>query len=433
MERKKRTIIIGLDGVSFDLLEDLANKKIMPNVKEVISRGGFKKMQSSIPEISSVAWSSIVTGMNPAEHGIFGFTDLAPNTYCLSYPNLSNLKASPFWERDNTKQYVIANVPSTYPARQLNGALVSGFVALDFDRAVYPTSMINDLKNMDYRIDVDSGRAHKSMELFVDGLKKTNEARIAAYKHLWNREWDTFMFVFTGTDRLMHFLWDAYEDKSHDFHKAFNDYFKRIDDVIGETLSMMKDEDSLVMLSDHGFEGLENDVYVNFLLKEKGFLKFQEEDRKSLSNIDCDAKVFALDPSRIYINLKGKYPRGNVSLQDKKYIIRDIEGLFRDIEIDNRKVFGRIYKREEIYKGPYLDEAPDLVSMGNKGFNLKASMNSKNLYSKDIFTGKHTHDNAFLLIDRESDVDIIPDNLNVCDVLNVIDKLQRRELNEQTT
>jgi len=78
--RNGKTVIIGLDGVPFGMIENLADNGIMPNTAELISEGIFKKMLSSIPEVSSVAWSSMITGKNPAEHDIYGFTDLLPNT-----------------------------------------------------------------------------------------------------------------------------------------------------------------------------------------------------------------------------------------------------------------------------------------------------------------------------------------------------------------
>ncbi|GAJ07785.1 unnamed protein product, partial [marine sediment metagenome] len=83
MKRNTKTIIIGLDGVPFGMIKDFAETGVMPNTAELISQGIFKKMNSSIPEVSSVAWSSIITGQNPGQHGIFGFTDLAPDSYQL--------------------------------------------------------------------------------------------------------------------------------------------------------------------------------------------------------------------------------------------------------------------------------------------------------------------------------------------------------------
>ena len=75
MAKRPRTVIIGLDGVPFGMIEDFAKTGIMPNTADVISQGVFKRTKSSLPEVSSVAWSSIISGENPGRHGIFGFMD----------------------------------------------------------------------------------------------------------------------------------------------------------------------------------------------------------------------------------------------------------------------------------------------------------------------------------------------------------------------
>ena len=96
MPPKNRTVIIGIDGVPFGLLENLAEKGVMPNFAELKGEGVFTPMKSTIPEISSVSWSSVITGKNPGEHGIYGFTELIEGTHTISFPNFRNLKAPAF-------------------------------------------------------------------------------------------------------------------------------------------------------------------------------------------------------------------------------------------------------------------------------------------------------------------------------------------------
>lgn len=420
----KRTIIIGLDGVPYSLLKTLSEKGIMPHTRALIAKSTFTEMYSSLPEVSSVAWSSIITGKNPAEHGIFGFTDFPLGTYRLSFPNFSHLKAPTFWENDAHKRAVILNVPSTYPARSLNGVLVSGFVALDLERAVYPSSALAALKNMEYRIDVDSAKAHESLELFLTDLKKTHASRIAAYRFFWNQAWDTFMLVFTGTDRLMHFLWEAWEDEQHRYHEEFLDYFRAIDAIIGEIVSNLNDEDDLLMLSDHGFEKLQLDIHINYFLKEQGFLKLGAGQQPAFSSLDYGTKAFALDPARIYIHLKDKYPRGTVELGDRETILGELEQLFGAFELNNKKVIKHMYRKEEIYSGPYLNQAPDLLLIGNEGFNLKAALGAESLSAKGVFTGKHTYHDAFLLINRDSKYTLVAKKPSVSDVVTIMNKLK---------
>jgi predicted AlkP superfamily phosphohydrolase/phosphomutase len=243
-----RAVIIGLDGMPYRLIADLAERGVMPNMRALIAEGAFREMDSSIPEVSSVAWSSIITGKNPGEHGIFGFTDLSPGSYRLTFPSFADLKAAPFWEREGSGRAAIINVPSTYPAtaRAMNGVLISGFVALKLEKAVYPPSLAPELERLDYRLDVDSGLAHRSLELFLEDLQRTLASHIAACRWLWEKEeWETFMIVFTTTDRLAHFLWEAYEDEGHPYHSAFLAHLRKIDQAIGELAAGLDRERSL--------------------------------------------------------------------------------------------------------------------------------------------------------------------------------------------
>ena len=422
----KRIVLIGLDGVPFGLLKDFAESGVMPNTASIIADGTFRNMLSSIPEISSVAWSSIITGKNPAEHGIFGFTDLFPNSYRLRFPNFSDLKSPPFWDLLDSRS-VIINVPATYPVRQLNGVHISGFVSIDLQKSVYPSSLIPKLQEFDYRLDVDSQKAHQSMDDFLVDLDDTLDARIRTYQYLWdNEDWQLFMLVFTGTDRLMHFLWEAYEDQTHKYHNAFINHFNRIDKAIGQINEKLGKEDSLFMFSDHGFERLDKEIYINFILQKEGFLKLSYSKEPNLTNIDYSTKAFALDPARIYINQQHKYPQGSVDKKDSPSVLEDLEALFASLKVNGDNVIRSIYRKEEIFSGPLLEQAPDLVLVGAPHFDLKASIKVTQVSDKGIFSGKHTQDTAFFLAKNDSSKEPVPEKLQVCDVWRVIKNTSRK-------
>ena len=416
MAKDSKTVIIGLDGVPFGMLKNFAQIGVMPNAAELISRGAFTKVNSTIPEVSSVAWPSIITGENPAQHGIFGFTDLLAGSYKMRFPNFGDLKARPFWDQCEGKS-VIINVPSTYPVREMNGVHISGFVSIEMEKSVHPKSLIPMLSRMDYRLDVDSQKAHTSMDMFLADLDETLEARIQAYRYLWdNHDWQTFMLVFTGTDRLMHFLWDAYEDQGHKYHDVFLEHFRKVDSVIGQISGRIDDGDSLIMLSDHGFEKLDHDVYVNYPLIQAGLLQFKQGTENTLANLSEGTKAFALDPARIYLNLKGKYPCGSVEPDEAEQLLAQLEAIFRDLQIGGRAVIKDVYRAEQIYSGPCFDDGPDMVLVGAEGFNLKSGLKSKQLADKAIFTGKHTYQDAFLLTNNKN---ILPDFDNQPSVIDV--------------
>jgi len=84
-------------------------------------------------------------------------------------------------------------------------------------------------------------------------------------------------------------------------------------------------------------------------------------------------------------------------------------GIFADYCGNNKKVIKAVYTKEEIYSGRYLDQGPDLLLLGTPGFNLRANLKVESVTGKPIFTGKHTHDSAFLLLDDQREINTIPD------------------------
>lgn len=408
MSSKK--VILGIDGVPFHLIDDLSNSGDMPNFKAIKNDGHFSKMHSAVPEVSNVNWSSIVTGKNPGEHGIYGFTELIQGTYTVSFPDRRALKSPPFWKDDG--RYVIINVPAMYPADDINGVMVSGFVSPELERAVTPDSALKYLKSIDYQVDVDSEKAHKSYRLFMDNLFKTLDKREKALDHFWEERWDVFMFVFTGSDRLEHFLWNAYEDPSHEYHDKFVKYFKEFDRILGKVLDRMNGDDELIMLSDHGMGPIKTNVNVNKILEDNGLLHLGPKPEERYKNIQEGTKAFALDPGRIYLNHEHRYPRG----EDIGPILEDIVELFQNLRYQGQKVIKTVHRKEDIYHGEQIDKAPDIVLTPNRGFNLKGSVKYDKLFDNDVFQGMHTADDAFIY---SSEVEI-PKDPTVEDFIKIL-------------
>lgn len=413
-------VVIGLDGVSFGLLRDLCDQGTMPRCAEFLRTASFSPMQSSIPEISSVAWSSVLTGRNPGEHGIFGFLELRPD-YSFRFPQLPDLRAEPIWKTLNRRglRTAILNVPSTYPAQRLDGALVSGFVAIDLEKAVWPASLVPDLRRMDYRIDVAAELAQEDMDAFLKDLHAVLGSRMRLFRRLWEHErWGLFMFVFTGTDRLHHFLYEAYLDPSHPRHQAFLDYYRAVDKGIAEVLDAVEEECPVILLSDHGFGRLDREIYTNNVLKELGFLRYENEPPKSFADLSGETKAFALDPARIYIHRKGRYLRGGVDPGDAATVREEVLAALKEVRIDGVSPVGRIWRREEIYSGPHADEGPDLVVVGSEGCDWKARPAAVGLSGRGLFTGRHTQDDAFLAVKGHRAP--VPSAPTVCDVKSIL-------------
>jgi len=418
----RRLLVVGLDGIPYRLIAAMTAKGVMPNLRDLVSVGCFRQMSSSIPEVSCVSWSSIITGENPGEHGIFGFTDLMPGGYGVRFPNYTSLAVPPFWERDPDRAAVIVNVPSTYPARPMNGVHIAGFVAPNLDKAVYPADLLPMLRELGYRIDVDSQLGHSSIGLFLEDLNGALEARIRVAERFWDgRAWSTFMLVFTGTDRLGHFLWDAYEDEDHPHHGAFLEHLSRVDEAIGRFVDRLGDRGAVVVLSDHGFERLHAEIAVNAVLAKHGYLRFSE-GRTHLTAITGDSVAFALDPGRIYLHHERRFPRGGVSHEDVDRVTDELAALFAELKVEGQRVVRSIHRKEELYRGPLLDAAPDLVLVADEGFNLKAGFKATSIATRGPFAGKHSQPDAFLIA-RGAEDGAIPARPDVVDVVGIIEHM----------
>ncbi|MGC8764255.1 MAG: alkaline phosphatase family protein, partial [Acidobacteriota bacterium] len=403
-KKKKRAVLIGLDGVPFTLLQRLMAEGVAPNLAKLAAAGPahFQQMDASLPEISSVSWSSFMTGVNPARHGIYGFMDLKPGTYQMYFPSYPHLKAAPLWDTlgRRGKRSVVLNLPGTYPARPHEGVLVSGFVAIDLKKAVHPPQALPALEKMGYRIDVDTSRAQDAEFLYRD-LDETLAARERAFDHFWREEaWDLFVAVITGTDRLQHFQWDAVEDPSHPNHERAMAFYRKADGVVGRLVERLSDGDALYVMSDHGFCGIQSEVYLNRLLVEKGYLAWEKDPPDSFADIAAESRAFVLDPSRVYLHRKGRYPKGTVEEGEAPALREELKALFLSLEHGGRKVIQKVFFPEEIYEGPEFDRAPDLVLLTHDGFDLKGNIKRREVFGRTHFTGMHTRHDAFLLSNR---------------------------------
>lgn len=417
-KKKKRVFVLGLDGVPYSLLQDLSSRDVMPTVKGLIDTGHLHKMKASLPEISAVSWTDFMTGANSGTHGIFGFTDLKPDTYDTRFPNFHDLKAETFWDTigKKKKRSIVINQPSTYPAREINGILVSGFVAIELAKAVFPPAFRPTLDNLGYQIDIDTTKSREDPHHLWKDLYKTLDKRIDALNLLWKEDWDYFEFVITGTDRLQHFLWNAFQDNEHPHHKNFLEYYRQIDQVISyiaKSFWRLNDSDEgFFILSDHGFTGIEQEVYLNVWLEEQGYLHFDSSPPENMGGISSSSRAFALDPNRIYLHLKDRFPKGGVLPSERDMLKREIAEKLENLEWEGEKIVRKIFDAQEVYTGPQVEQGPDLIVLSEYGFDMKGSIKKKAIFGRTDLQGMHTWDDAFFWAKSDFGQDLAISNLS---------------------
>jgi predicted AlkP superfamily phosphohydrolase/phosphomutase len=400
-----KAAIIGLDGVPYDLIIDLANRDIMPYTGELLKEGKITKARTSLPPNSAVSWSSIFTARNPGEHGIYGFTDFLEDSYTVAYHHSMRLKAQPFWQKNHDKRTVIVNLPATYPPQALNGVHISGFVSPQLDRAIYPKEKAKLLEDSGYMVDVTAPFVESEIPTFLGELTNALEKRVTVGKKLLQDKWDIAFFVVTGTDRIGHYLWDAYRNKRNQYHDDFIAYFRKVDDAIHGITEELPEDTALMMLSDHGMTTSGTAFNLNTLLKEEGYLMVDDKPEINYNAVKKPTKAFASETNKIHLNLESRFPRGSVKSTERIELEDEIKDLLTSVRLGGRRVVKSVYTRDEIFDGPHSSMGPELVVLPEDGFSFKTGLFSKQLTSVDRLQGRHTEENAFLYLKDADNLD----------------------------
>ncbi len=422
-----RLLVLGLDGATFDILLPLVAKGKLPAIKKLMDAGAWGKMRTVIPPGTGPAWSSIVTGLDPSNHGIFDIIVRARDSYNLAFLNGASLRAPAVWDivgRFGGK-VVVLNVPMTYPPVPVNGCLVTGLLTpLGSTRYTYPPELAAEIRAVAPGYRIVPGRVYSAGRAgdFLKEIREVLQAKRAVLKDLLGRkDWKFAMEVFPETDFLQHALWHVMDPRHprHDPEEAarfageVEDVYCRLDAIIGEVVETLGERDSVMLVSDHGAGPLHRFLHANNYLIEKGAMKVKTGFASrlkfllfragftpmnvygiisrlrlgrvkmglrwtsgghdllrrfffSFADVDWERTVaYALSGGvygGLFVNLKGREPRGAVEPGDYEKTrdgLIDLLGDLKDPRTD-RCLIEIVQKREEIYKGRFLGEAPDL-------------------------------------------------------------------------
>ncbi|MCZ7572387.1 MAG: alkaline phosphatase family protein [Ardenticatenaceae bacterium] len=404
--KAQRVCCIGLDGTPHSLLQRMLADGTMPNLAALVREGRLHRMTSVYPWVSSVAWTTLQTGVNPAKHGIYGFVDRDPATLKIHIPLASRIKRPAVWDRlgQAGKRVIVLNVPVTYPAGPVNGILVAGFLAPKLnEKAVSPVSMLPTLERLGYRIDTNPQIARQDRDKALEDIHDALDKRTRTFLHLLDHQpWEFFLGVIMETDRLHHFFFEPMEQGHPVYMPAFFEVYRRIDEFLGQVRERLGAHDMLMMMSDHGFCSIRQEVFYNHWLAEAGYLKYVATPAKTLEQLHPDSVAYSLDPGRIFINLKGRERTGRIAPGAEYERVRDeiiaaAEAL--TAPGTGERMVRKAYRREELYSGPYLEQAADIILAPEDGYDPKGAFYKESLVHKDaMMVGMHTYDDAFFYI-----------------------------------
>jgi predicted AlkP superfamily phosphohydrolase/phosphomutase len=216
---------------------------------------------------------------------------------------------------------------------------------------------------------LDFDREREAM--FFDGLDKVQRG--------------VCVCVFDGTDRMQHMFW-RYHDEQHPARPkevpapqqtVIEDLYRRMDDLVGRTMARCQGKDTLLMvISDHGFTTFRRGIDLNRWLEENGYLKVEDRRRHEahLAGIDwSQTRAFAIGLTGIFLNLRDKYGQGIVAAGDEADRLREeiAQRLATLLDPENgTRAIKRVYQAPKVYRGPYKDQAPDLIVGYERGYRV---------------------------------------------------------------
>lgn len=232
-------------------------------------------------------------------------------------------------------------------------------------------------------------------QTFMDDLYRAFDDRAQVIlSRLVAREWDLLVGVIESTDRVQHMMW-RHIDPGHPMHDPelaarFGDsierVYRRADMFIGDVMERLDPGTPLLVVSDHGFHSWRRAVNLNTWLVQNGYMTLQGQQPadKTLEdlfsggtfweNVDWSrTRAYAMGIGQIYFNLRGRESLGIVSpgaeatqlageLSAKLLAMTDPD--------DGAPIIRSVYRRDDIYSGPYLANAAELQVGMHEGYRV---------------------------------------------------------------
>jgi predicted AlkP superfamily phosphohydrolase/phosphomutase len=422
---KLKTMIIGLDGATFDVIQPYIREKKLPTFARLLEEGAWGELESTVPPVTAAAWTSFMTGENPGKHGIVNFTKARIDGNSEDqFVTTRDFAGRTFFDLMSEKGMRVGaiTVPVTYPPWDINGIMISGFPCPDNDKVYCLSNDISINIEEPLNFSADYYKVSTEEQIIEDCLHSDTLRSDLSFDLLDKHQFDCFVLILGGIDRAQHDYWKYYDPQYPDvpaerrekFRNSIFRNYKLADDQIAKFLEIYGENSNLFIISDHGSGRHPFHFFnTNLWLKHHGWLKlngrkaFTRETLKRIYHylqyhlLPKDRKIprsllrlrpkqgttvpgvgglFEWEHTRafhypliypaggIVINIKGRQVTGTVNPGEEYEILVDdiIKALleYRD-EKSGEKVVKMAVRREELYDGPYVNDFPDIMYLLN--------------------------------------------------------------------
>ncbi len=372
-------MLIGLDCVPPALAFERLRGR-MPNLSRLMERGSFARLRSTMPPITVPAWTCMVSGRDPGEHGVYGFRRREAGAYGLSMVQSGDLREERVWDvlaRHDLRSSLLF-VPPSYPPFPVHGELVSCFLTPDAEHAhTFPKALSGELAARFGAYIPDVEVRKRELDGLVEELTQMTRQHFAMARHLWKtREADFLMMVEIGPDRLHHALFQ-HLDPAHPLHdpssplvEAASGYYATLDAELGSMLTLADEDTAVLVASDHGARPLQSAFCINEWLLREGYLRLKQTPpvpqplrAEWVDWAHTQAWAEGGYYARVFLNIEGREPQGCVKPEDAPALREALRAGLRQVAgRDGSAWQNRVEAPEDLYRAVRGD-APDLLAV----------------------------------------------------------------------
>jgi predicted AlkP superfamily phosphohydrolase/phosphomutase len=410
-----------------------------------MQKGIYGTLKSCNPPITVPAWTVMMSSKDPGTLGIYGFRHRRGSSYNSPWTVSSNsINERRIWEIIEThgKRSVIIGVPPAYPPYKVNGKLISCFLTpTGAQNYTYPPELKHQIESIinEYKFDVTFRTEDRKS--ILNEIYDMTEKRFKVLKELLKgNEWDYFMFMEIGTDRLHHAFWKFY-DKDHpkfvagnEYQNAIPDYYRFLDQKIGELIdSISYDENTVIIIaSDHGTKSMKGALCINEWLINEGFLVLKKYPEKIVdiekAEVDWEKTTawgWGGYYARIFLNVNGRESLGSIRQEDYELLRDRLAEKIKEIrDPDGKKMNTSVHKPENIYKRCVGDKPDLMVYFDDLYWRSAGTIGHNTMYLSENDTGPddsvHSLDGIFILYDPKPQFHGIINNFTIYDVAPTI-------------
>jgi predicted AlkP superfamily phosphohydrolase/phosphomutase len=423
-----KVAVIGLDCAEPSLMfEQFAAD--LPVLSALRTRGTWGRLTSVIPAITVPAWSCMMSGRDPGALGIYGFRNRAAYAYHDMITADSRAVQVPrLWDElsQRGKRSIVLNVPGTYPVKPLNGEMISCFLTPNA-RAnyTYPDALKSEIERWigAYPFDAKAYRTEQKAELLPQITEMTKTHFDVARRLASRGQWDFFMMVEIGLDRMHHAFWRFMDSQHHrytpnsPFQHAIRDYYRLLDHEIGRLITAFDRDTHILIVSDHGAQRMEGGICINEWLIQNGYLTLKSPyptgTPMRLDQLEIDwSRTAAWGDGgyygRLFLNIEGREPHGIVQPEAVDRVLNEIREKLQALgDEQGLPIHTRCLRPQEVY-AQVNGIPPDLmIYFGDLAWRSIGTIGWNRVHVRDNDTGpddaNHAQDGLYIHVSPNGD------------------------------